>query len=96
MPAGTLLPNWMTGYAFLFPADADVPRARQIRDEIGQVPSWSLGYDSADPVARVVAERVTLNAFTTVGNWRGYGSIDHGGVHYGQKAHSVTSNLSIV
>ena len=28
-------------------------------------------------------------AWTTVGNWRGYGSIRHGGVHYGQKAHSV-------
>jgi hypothetical protein len=27
-------------------------------------------------------------AWTTVGNWRGYGSIDHRGVKYGQKAHS--------
>ena len=27
--------------------------------------------------------------FTTVGNWRGYGSITHEGVHYGQKAHSL-------
>jgi hypothetical protein len=27
-------------------------------------------------------------AFTTVGNWRSYGSIEHDGVHYGQKAHS--------
>jgi hypothetical protein len=27
--------------------------------------------------------------WTTVGNWRGYGSIRHGGVLYGQKAHSV-------
>jgi hypothetical protein len=26
--------------------------------------------------------------WTTVGNWRGYGSIDTGGVQYGQKAHS--------
>lgn len=26
---------------------------------------------------------------TTVANWRGYGSIHHGGVRYGQKAHSV-------
>ena len=29
------------------------------------------------------------DAFTTVANWRGYGSIDHAGVHYGQKAHSL-------
>jgi hypothetical protein len=26
--------------------------------------------------------------FTTVAHWRGYGSIYHDGVHYGQKAHS--------
>lgn len=29
------------------------------------------------------------DAFTTVGNWRGYGSIDHAGVRYGQRAHSM-------
>ncbi len=28
-------------------------------------------------------------AFTTVGNWRGYGSVEHEGSHYGQKAHSM-------
>ena len=28
-------------------------------------------------------------AFTTVGNWRSYGSIEHEGVRYGQKAHSL-------
>jgi peptide/nickel transport system substrate-binding protein len=61
-PAGSLLPNWMSGYAFLFPVDVDVPRARQMRDEVGQVPLWTLGYDASDPVARVVAERVALNA----------------------------------
>jgi len=27
--------------------------------------------------------------WTTVGNWRGYGSIQHGGRFYGQKAHSL-------
>jgi hypothetical protein len=27
-------------------------------------------------------------AWTTVGHWRGYGSIEHRGVHYGQKVHS--------
>jgi hypothetical protein len=26
---------------------------------------------------------------TSVGNWRSYGSIEHGGVHYGQRAHSM-------
>jgi hypothetical protein len=32
---------------------------------------------------------------TTVGNWRGYGSIEHGGVFYGQKAHSLRTLLSL-
>lgn len=36
-----------------------------------------------------VAERITHNALTTVGNWRGYGSVEHHGVHYGQKVHSL-------
>jgi len=28
-------------------------------------------------------------AFTSVGNWRGYGSVEHEGVHYGQRVHSM-------
>jgi hypothetical protein len=36
-----------------------------------------------------VQQEVRLDALTTVGNWRGYGSIEHGGVFYGQKAHSL-------
>jgi len=35
------------------------------------------------------AECLAHDALTTVANWRGYGSIDHAGVHYGQKAHSL-------
>jgi hypothetical protein len=27
--------------------------------------------------------------FSTIANWRSYGSMEHGGVHYGQKAHSL-------
>lgn len=33
--------------------------------------------------------------WTTVGNWRGYGSITHGGVLYGQKAHSFRRLLDL-
>ncbi|HEX6457208.1 MAG TPA: hypothetical protein VF009_11900 [Solirubrobacterales bacterium] len=29
------------------------------------------------------------DAFTSVGHWRSYGSIEHGGVRYGQRAHSM-------
>jgi hypothetical protein len=28
-------------------------------------------------------------SFTTVGHWRSYGSLEHGGIHYGQRAHSL-------
>jgi ABC-type transport system substrate-binding protein len=61
-PAGGLLPNWMTGYDFLFSSSMDLDLARQIRSEIPHTTSWSLGYDPADSIARVIAERVVLNA----------------------------------
>ena len=32
---------------------------------------------------------IETNALTTVGNWRGYGSVEFRGQHYGQKAHSM-------
>jgi hypothetical protein len=35
------------------------------------------------------AQPPTDGAFTTVGHWRSYGSIEYGGVHYGQRAHSL-------
>jgi len=35
-----------------------------------------------------VAERILYDGLTTVGHWRGYGSITHESVHYGQKVHS--------
>lgn len=34
------------------------------------------------------AETIVYEGLTTVGNWRGYGSIEHEGTFYGQKAHS--------
>jgi hypothetical protein len=42
-----------------------------------------------------VAERVEIDAFTTVANLRGYGSIEHDGVRYGQKAHSLRPLLEL-
>ena len=35
------------------------------------------------------ADHVVHDALTTVAHWRGYGSIEHRGVQYGQKAHSL-------
>ncbi len=61
-PAGTFLPKWLTGYAFLFPTAVDLERARQIRSEAGGGPGWTLASDASDPLARVIAARVVLNA----------------------------------
>ena len=62
-PAGGLLPQWLSGYAFLFPISHDPVRARR------QVSSLSLAgrplrlvYDAADPLAKVVADRIAVNA----------------------------------
>jgi hypothetical protein len=41
------------------------------------------------------AEHVELAALTSVGNWRSYGSIEHDGVRYGQKAHSLRRFLGL-
>jgi peptide/nickel transport system substrate-binding protein len=55
--SGALLPQWLSGYAFLFPAAADLGRARQLA--AGSRPI-TLGV--SDPAARPIAERIALNA----------------------------------
>lgn len=42
-----------------------------------------------------VADRLEHDALTTVGNWRAYGSIEHGGVRYGQKAHALRALIDL-
>lgn len=42
-----------------------------------------------------VSTALTHDALTTVGNWRGYGSVEHGGVFYGQKAHALRQFVSL-
>ncbi len=61
-PAGSILPNWMSGYGFVFPTDADLTRARQEREQVRSMPTWTLGYDGSDPLSRLLAERIALNA----------------------------------
>ena len=61
-PAASILPNWMSGYGFVFPAGADLSRARQTREQDRTIPNWTLGYDGSDPLAHLLAERLALNA----------------------------------
>jgi peptide/nickel transport system substrate-binding protein len=61
-PSAALLPNWMTGYAFVFPTKVDLADVRQNLIGFRQTAPWTLGYDPSDPSARVLAERIALNA----------------------------------
>jgi peptide/nickel transport system substrate-binding protein len=58
----SLLPNWMTGYGFVFSTDADLKEARHLREQARTAPSWTVRYDANDSVAQVLVERVALNA----------------------------------
>ncbi|HEU4417028.1 MAG TPA: ABC transporter substrate-binding protein, partial [Candidatus Angelobacter sp.] len=64
-PASGLLPQWLTGYEFMFPGNSDLARARELRADaaayvvINQV---MLAYDATDPLAKLVAERIAVNA----------------------------------
>jgi ABC-type transport system substrate-binding protein len=59
--AFSLLPQWLTGYAFLFQSTPDVPHAKQIVSQLKLGPV-SLSYPANDAFLRSVAERVALNA----------------------------------
>jgi peptide/nickel transport system substrate-binding protein len=62
-PAGSLLPQSLSGYAFLFSAAPDTVRARELFQLISPVPPpLVLGYDASDPLERAVAERIAVNA----------------------------------
>lgn len=61
-PTGSILPTWMSGYGFVFPVDANLPKARQLREQTRIPQNWKLGYDGGDPLARLLADRIALNA----------------------------------
>ena len=56
-----LLPQWLSGYAFLFQSAPDVSRAKQLVSPLRLGP-MSLSYPANDAFLRSVAERVALNA----------------------------------
>jgi len=60
-PAASILPNWMTGYSAVFPAQANPQRARTVLADSRQ-PALTLNYDPRDPQAQLIAERIALNA----------------------------------
>ncbi|MGA6987584.1 MAG: ABC transporter substrate-binding protein [Terriglobales bacterium] len=60
-PAGSILPNWMTGYTAVFPVQGNPQRARTVLADSRQ-PALNLSYDARDPQAQLIAERIALNA----------------------------------
>ena len=61
-PSGGILPNSISGYGFVFGETQNLDRARELRSEVPRAPAQTLGYDAPDPLARVIAERIALNA----------------------------------
>jgi len=65
VPAGGLLPNWISGYAHLFSVAPDVETARQLlisaQRKFSRTTTLTLVYDSEDTDERAVAERVSVN-----------------------------------
>jgi ABC-type transport system substrate-binding protein len=59
--AASILPNWMTGYTAVFSTEADPQRARVLLAGSRQ-PALNLSYDPSDSQARLIAERIALNA----------------------------------
>ena len=58
VPAGSILPQWLSGYAFLFPSARDLDKARQL----ASASPVTIGYDPADATARLIVERIAVNA----------------------------------
>ena len=62
-PAGGLLPQWLSGYAFLFSTPQDLPRAKEIVAALPpEMRSLTLEFDTGDSIAAAIAERIAVNA----------------------------------
>jgi len=66
-PAPALLPNWLSGYAFLFETPMNLDHAREIRaslpaNEAGGTEPLRLHIDSAGDLMKLLGERVAVNA----------------------------------
>ena len=63
--ASGLLPQWLTGYEFMFGGDTNLNRARELRADAAAfvvINPISLAYDFSDPLAKLVAERIAVDA----------------------------------
>ena len=72
-PATGLLPQWLTGYEVLLPSLSDRAIARKLAAEAAQRAPLALAYDFSDPVAKLVAERIGVDAGQVGITVRAYG-----------------------
>jgi ABC-type transport system substrate-binding protein len=64
-PASGLLPQWLTGYEFMFGGTTNLEHARELRADAAAfvvISPIALAYDFADPQAKLVAERIAVDA----------------------------------
>ena len=66
-PAAALLPQWLSGYAFLFNVDTNLERAKELRrglptNEAAGADPLRLRVDPAGDLAKLIGERVAVNA----------------------------------
>jgi len=91
---GAILPQWLSGYSFLFPAERDLDKARQLGSGVGPV---TIGYDPSDTTMRLIAERIAVNAreagitMRTTGGSRAAARIIRVGVNSPDRFQSLTS-----
>jgi len=65
MAASGLLPQWVTGYEFMFSGATNIDRAKELRADAAAfvvISPIALAYDFADPLARLAAERIAVDA----------------------------------
>jgi peptide/nickel transport system substrate-binding protein len=65
IPASGLLPQWLTGYEFMFGGAQNLDRAKELRADAAAfivISPIALAYDFSDPLAKLVAERIAVDA----------------------------------
>jgi peptide/nickel transport system substrate-binding protein len=65
IPAAGLLPQWLTGYEFMFGGATNIDRAKELRTDAAAfvvINPISLAYDFSDPMAKLAAERIAVDA----------------------------------
>lgn len=92
--ASGILPQWLTGYEFMFPGKTDLQRAKELRAEAAGlviINRIALAYDFSDPVAKLTAERIAVDAREA-----GIAVQPYGEAHVGSKGARATLNADAV